>query len=375
MPVITRASLLKEFSTAHHCHHEHLPNVEDRPVDAIVTSWQEGGQSVEQTSFSASKISPRGARHRRIELEGAKSDNISSGSKKYHKSVSVKVAYDDAKEGKAGNIWEEFAFTGKQSTIKGSKSSGTYDIAEPCDFESGASKTFLCRASSPTRWRELLDCIREMRAKQTAPVDSMGCEKAGNLLPPKDRRFALLVSALLSSQTKDEVTHGAIQRLQQEGLLSIVGLLKSEESLIAKLIFPVGFYKRKATYLKKVAELCHEKHNGDIPMTLQELLLLPGVGPKMAHLVMNVAWENVQGICVDTHVHRIANRLAWVSHSKSTKHHRMNTNTPEETRISLEAWLPKEEWFAINPLLVPNYYYVALEWGGVDLSRGHYFLS
>ncbi|KAF5207492.1 Endonuclease iii-like protein [Thalictrum thalictroides] len=71
-------------------------------------------------------------------------------------------------------------------------------------------------------------------------------------------------------------------------------------------------------------------------------MLLPGIGPKMAHLVMNVAWENVQGICVDTHVHRICNRLKWVN----------STSSPEGTRESLQLWLPKEEWVAINPLLV-----------------------
>lgn len=90
------------------------------------------------------------------------------------------------------------------------------------------------------------------------------------------------------------------------------------------------------------------KYDGDIPSSLEELLLLPGIGPKMAHLVMNVAWNNVQGICVDTHVHRICNRLEWVSR-QGTK---QKTSSPEETRESLQLWLPKEEWVPINPLLV-----------------------
>lgn len=100
--------------------------------------------------------------------------------------------------------------------------------------------------------------------------------------------------------------------------------------------------------MKKVAEVCLEKYGGDIPTTLDGLLSLPGIGPKMAHLVMNVGWNNVQGICVDTHVHRICNRLGWVSRPGT----RQETLTPEETRVSLQMWLPKEEWVQINPLLV-----------------------
>lgn len=200
------------------------------------------------------------------------------------------------------------------------------------------------RTVMPARWQEVLDMIRQMRACGNAPVDSMGCEKAGSFLPPKERRFAVLVSALLSSQTKDEVTHGAVQRLQNQGVLSLQGIAGSTEASISKTIYPVGFYVRKAGYLKKVAEVCQEKYHGDIPDSLEDLLALPGIGPKMAHLIMNVAWENVQGICVDTHVHRIANRLGWVGLQK--------TKSPEETRIALESWLPHEEWMAINPLLV-----------------------
>ncbi|GMN29513.1 hypothetical protein TIFTF001_050608 [Ficus carica] len=89
------------------------------------------------------------------------------------------------------------------------------------------------------------------------------------------------------------------------------------------------------------------KYSGDIPRSLEELLLLPGIGPKMAHLVMNVAWNDVQGICVDTHVHRICNRLGWVSRPGT----KQKTLTPEETRGALQMWLPKEEWLPINPLL------------------------
>ncbi|KAK1318297.1 hypothetical protein QJS10_CPB04g01865 [Acorus calamus] len=200
----------------------------------------------------------------------------------------------------------------------------------------------------PANWEEVLEGIRKMRSSEDAAVDSMGCEKAGMTLPPKERRFAVLVSSLLSSQTKDQVTHGAVQRLSEQGLLAADVILATDEETIRNVIYPVGFYTRKATYMKKVAEICISKYGGDIPSTLEGLLALPGIGPKMAHLVMNVGWNNVQGICVDTHVHRICNRLGWVSRPGTQQ----KTSTPEETRVSLQSWLPREEWVPINPLLV-----------------------
>lgn len=95
------------------------------------------------------------------------------------------------------------------------------------------------------------------------------------------------------------------------------------------------------SYLKKTAAICHAQYNGDIPATLEELVALPGVGPKMAHLTLQVAWRNVVGIGVDTHVHRISNRLGWAK-----------SNTPEQTRVQLEQWLPREYWGVVNVLLV-----------------------
>nr|CAD1819938.1 unnamed protein product [Ananas comosus var. bracteatus] len=204
------------------------------------------------------------------------------------------------------------------------------------------------KVEAPANWELALEGIRKMRLSEDAPVDSKGCEKAGSLLPPKERRFAVLISSLLSSQTKDEVTHGAVERLTEKGLLDADAIVRTDEASIASLIYPVGFYQRKACYMKKVAQICLEKYGGDIPPSLDELLALPGIGPKMAHLVMIVGWNNVQGICVDTHVHRICNRLGWVFRPGT----RQKTLTPEETRVSLQTWLPKDEWAPINPLLV-----------------------
>ncbi|KAI0494241.1 hypothetical protein KFK09_024373 [Dendrobium nobile] len=208
--------------------------------------------------------------------------------------------------------------------------------------------TSIGQMEMPTNWEMVLDGIKKMRFSGNAPVDSKGCEKAGSFLPPKERRFAVLVSSLLSSQTKDEVNHGAMQRLSEKGLVDAAAIVETDEATIAKLIYPVGFYLRKAKYMKKVAEVCLTKYGGDIPNSLDDLLSLPGIGPKMAYLVMNVAWRNVQGICVDTHVHRICNRLGWVSRLGTMQ----KTRSPEETRVCLQKWLPKEEWDPINPLLV-----------------------
>ncbi|KAG8387122.1 hypothetical protein BUALT_Bualt03G0220400 [Buddleja alternifolia] len=252
------------------------------------------------------------------------------------------------------------------------------------DFAYGNDSKYSRLTQTPANWEKVLEGIRKMRSSEDAPVDSMGCEKAGSALPPKERRFAVLVSSLLSSQTKDHVTHGkhcmsydvyphayslvkiffrlflcfrfhrafcltgAIQKLLQNDLLTAETIDKADEGLIKDLIYPVGFYSRKASNMKKVAQICLSKYDGDIPSTLEELLLLPGIGPKMAHLVMNVGWDNVQGICVDTHVHRICNRLGWVSRPGT----KQRTSTPEGTRESLQLWLPKEEWVPINPLLV-----------------------
>ncbi|XP_010672145.2 endonuclease III homolog 1, chloroplastic isoform X1 [Beta vulgaris subsp. vulgaris] len=205
----------------------------------------------------------------------------------------------------------------------------------------------------PENWVKVLEGIRDMRSSEDAPVDSVGCEKAGSTLPPKERRFAVLIGTLLSSQTKDHVTHGAVERLLQNGLLDPYSIEKADEETIKNLIYPVGFYTRKASNVKKVANICILKYNGDIPSSLEELLELPGIGPKIAHLVLHIAWNDVQGICVDTHVHRICNRLGWVSRAGiSHINSPQKTKLPEETRVALQKWLPKEEWVSINPLLV-----------------------
>ncbi|EOY04994.1 DNA glycosylase superfamily protein isoform 2 [Theobroma cacao] len=205
---------------------------------------------------------------------------------------------------------EEFAYKKVDGPSLSGKSKSTSD---EINVGTGIASPVGIGGNAPANWEKVLEGIRKMRSAEDAPVDTMGCEKAGSVLPPKERRFAVLISSLLSSQTKDHVTHGAIQRLIQNCLMTPDAIDKADEATIKDLIYPVGFYTRKAINVKKIAKICLMKYDGDIPSSLEELLLLPGIGPKMAHLVMNIAWDDVQGICVDTHVHRICNRLGWVS--------------------------------------------------------------
>ncbi|CAH3184653.1 unnamed protein product [Porites evermanni] len=195
----------------------------------------------------------------------------------------------------------------------------------------------------PANWREQLANIREMRKLRDAPVDSQGCEKTADMNQSAETiRYQVLISLMLSSQTKDQVTFAAMEKLKAHGL-TVENILKTPTSKIGELIYPVGFWKKKAEYIKEATKICAETYKGDIPPTVKDLTALPGVGPKMAHITMNVAWGEVTGIGVDTHVHRIANRLGWVK--KPTK-------LPEETRVAVESWLPREEWDELNVLLV-----------------------
>lgn len=101
--------------------------------------------------------------------------------------------------------------------------------------------------------------------------------------------------------------------------------------------------QRKVQYIKRTSEILIKDYKSDIPSTIKGLCSLPGVGPKMGHICMQVAWGETSGIGVDTHVHRICNRLGWV---------KKETKTPEATREALESWLPRDLWSEVNHLLV-----------------------
>ncbi|KAK3911944.1 Endonuclease III-like protein 1 [Frankliniella fusca] len=195
----------------------------------------------------------------------------------------------------------------------------------------------------PPNWLQMLSNIREMRKSADAPVDNMGCDKCmDDEGTPEILRYQTLLSLMLSSQTKDEVTHAAMQRLRKHGC-TIENILMTDDKVLEDLIHPVGFKKTKVQYIKRTSIILRDKYMGDIPDTVEKLCELPGVGPKMAHLCMNCAWGVVTGIGVDTHVHRISNRIGWVPRP---------TKNPEETRKALEDWLPSDLWSEVNHLLV-----------------------
>lgn len=149
----------------------------------------------------------------------------------------------------------------------------------------------------------------------------------------------ILIGTILSLRTKDKTTEEAANRLFSV-IKSPEDILKLREEEIEKLIYPVGFYKRKAKQIKEIAKTLIEKYGGKVPNNLEELLSIKGVGRKTANLVITEAFDDY-GICVDTHVHRISNRLGWVK-----------TKTPEQTEMELRKILPKKYWKKINPILV-----------------------
>jgi endonuclease III len=151
--------------------------------------------------------------------------------------------------------------------------------------------------------------------------------------------FEILISTLLSLRTKDEVTAEATERLF---LLASTpaGMLRLSEEEIQKAIYPVGFYRNKAGTIRHVCRELIERFDSRVPDSIEELLTLKGVGRKTANLVVSLGF-NKAGLCVDTHVHRISNRIGYV-----------RTKNPEETEFALREKLPLEYWSRYNTLLV-----------------------
>lgn len=151
--------------------------------------------------------------------------------------------------------------------------------------------------------------------------------------------FHILVATVISLRTKDAVTIAASRRLL-EVADTPSSLLQLSAERIAQLIYPAGFYRTKAANLLRCAEIIEHSYGGRTPARVEELLSLPGVGRKTANLVLGLGF-GVPAICVDIHVHRIANRTGWVS-----------TRTPDETEFELQRILPREHWIEINEILV-----------------------
>ena len=151
--------------------------------------------------------------------------------------------------------------------------------------------------------------------------------------------FEVLVSTLLSLRTKDEVTGEAARRLFAVARTP-QAMVELAPETIAQRIYPVGFYPTKAKRLLEISRILLDRYDGEVPADLDELTGLPGVGRKTANLVL-VEGFKIPAICVDTHVHRISNRIGYVK-----------TKTPEQTELALRKKLPRRHWIRYNELLV-----------------------
>jgi endonuclease III len=151
--------------------------------------------------------------------------------------------------------------------------------------------------------------------------------------------FRILIATLISARTKDLVTAAATTRLfelaAEPASMARLGIAQLERA-----IFPAGFYHTKARHIRSAARLLLDEYDGEVPADRESLMRLPGVGRKTANLVLGTAF-GIPAICVDTHVHRISNRVAWVA-----------TSTPAATEAALELAARQSLWIRINAALV-----------------------
>jgi endonuclease III len=152
--------------------------------------------------------------------------------------------------------------------------------------------------------------------------------------------FEVLIATMLSAQTRDPVTAAATARLFAAARTpETIAQLTARQ--IEKLIYPVSFYRNKGVHVQRACRMLVDRFGGRVPPTMDELLMLPGVGRKTANLVLILSFRSLENICVDTHVHRISNRLGWVK-----------TRTPAETEQALYHATRRRWWPYINLYLV-----------------------
>jgi len=228
------------------------------------------------------------------------------------------------------------------------------------------------RAPGSPQFARQFELIKLLRRGRSAPVDTMGCHALVDLAaPPEVQHYQILTALQLSSQTRDQETAKAMERLRAHGL-SIDVISKTSVDQVREMIKTVGFYNRKAEFIKRTAEELVENHGGRVPNDLDALLALPGVGPKMAHLCMQCAFGVVSGISVDTQC--VCPPVALLTRTQRAPHlqrtamvrrsptrarvvpdavsRRVKTKAPEETQRALELFVPREEWGFINLELV-----------------------
>ena len=156
----------------------------------------------------------------------------------------------------------------------------------------------------------------------------------------EENPFQVLIATLLSARTQDQTTLAASTRLFAVARTPRT-MAKLTVKQIERLIYPVSFYRHKARHVKATCQILVDRFSGCVPTTMEALLTLPGVGRKTANLVLILAFKSLRNICVDTHVHRISNRLGWV-----------RTRTPDETEQALYQATAARWWPYINLYLV-----------------------
>ncbi len=179
-------------------------------------------------------------------------------------------------------------------------------------------------------WEEFLELMEKEAKKRNAPVYSF----KGNRNP-----FQILISAILSTRTRDEQTVRVGERLFRE-VREPKDVLRIGEERLADMIRGVGFHRTKAKNIVKLSKILVEEYGSRVPDRMEDLLKLPGVGRKVANIVLANAFGK-PAIAVDTHVHRIANRMGIV-----------DTKRPEETERELMKVVPRELWHRVNRAFV-----------------------
>jgi endonuclease-3 len=195
----------------------------------------------------------------------------------------------------------------------------------------------LTAGAGPDDRRRLTEVLKRL-GRAIRGMDEPAVEKISD--DSREDPFQVLVSTILSAQTRDPVTHEASMRLFKVARTPRM-LAALPPSRLQRLIYPVSFYRTKTRHLKEACRRIVERFGGRVPDRMEHLLTLPGVGRKTANLVMILSHASRDNICVDTHVHRISNRLGWV-----------RTKTPDQTEQALYRVIPRRFWPVVNLYLV-----------------------
>ena len=197
---------------------------------------------------------------------------------------------------------------------------------------------FMVNALRPADSDTRIPAILRTLGRAIRGMDELAVEKISE--DSREDPFQVLISTMLSAQTRDPVTHAASVRLFRVAR-SPRTMAALTVPRIQKLIYPVSFYRVKARHVKEASRQIVDRWGGRVPHRMEDLLTLPGVGRKTANLVLILSHASKDNICVDTHVHRIANRLGWVK-----------TRTPDQTEHALYRVVPRRYWPKVNLYLV-----------------------